>query len=250
MFESLIQGKSKRRGRRVGVFAAVSVAVHVVAVFGLLIRSSWAVEKLAVPHTDIVYNSPVSMPAAPPPPAGEPKSRTERRPAKRNAKAPNVQPQKVEIASSAATETSGDESAGGGGDANGREGGIPGGIGLTGLEGIGDGLDGPPPEPVRAKVVPPKAIRGLRIAGTEQITPPDKALVAMQRSGSSKVVATAKLCLTQSGTVQSVSFLKRSGYGSWDRKIAAHMGQWRYRPYRIAGKAVPVCTSVTFIYEP
>ena len=26
-------------------------------------------------------------------------------------------------------------------------------------------------------------------------------------------------------------------------------GEWRYRPYNVNGKAVPVCTAVTFIYS-
>ena len=131
-------------------------------------------------------------------------------------------------------------------------GGVVGGV-LGGVEGGvlgGTGLGGPPPPEQKAKIVPVQVLKGLRISGEEQITPPSKALVDMERSGKSRVVASAKMCLTEGGRVKSVSIIKPSGFPSWDRKITTKMKVWKYKAYRVNGKAIPVCTSVTFVYKP
>ena len=57
------------------------------------------------------------------------------------------------------------------------------------------------------------------------------------------------MCLTASGSVKSVKILKRSGFPGWDSKIKGKMRMWKYKPYRVNGKAIPVCTSVTFKYD-
>ena len=44
--------------------------------------------------------------------------------------------------------------------------------------------------------------------------------------------------------------LKSTGFPAYDNKILSKMrGEWRYKPYMVNGKAVPVCTAVTFIYS-
>ena len=44
--------------------------------------------------------------------------------------------------------------------------------------------------------------------------------------------------------------LKSTGFPAYDSKIQSKIrGEWRYEPYNVNGKAVPVCTAVTFIYS-
>lgn len=50
------------------------------------------------------------------------------------------------------------------------------------------------------------------------------------------------------GAVGSVTQLKSTGFPAYDAKIIREMKQWGYKPYLVNGKAVPVCTAVTFIY--
>ena len=59
-----------------------------------------------------------------------------------------------------------------------------------------------------------------------------------------------KMCLTSGGTVQKLNVLKTTGHPAYDNKIKTKMREWKYRPFMVNGKAVPVCTSVTFIYRP
>jgi hypothetical protein len=81
------------------------------------------------------------------------------------------------------------------------------------------------------------------------IVPNDVTKTEIQRSGKDKVVGSYKLCITITGNVSTISQLKSTGFGAYDAKIQAEMRNWRYRPYMVNGRAVPVCTAVTFIYS-
>ena len=49
--------------------------------------------------------------------------------------------------------------------------------------------------------------------------------------------------------ITSVTQIKSTGFGAYDSKILNTMRtQWKYKPFSVNGKAVPVCTAVTFIY--
>jgi outer membrane biosynthesis protein TonB len=50
--------------------------------------------------------------------------------------------------------------------------------------------------------------------------------------------------------VRSLRVLDSTGYPLYDERLTSRMQSWRYRPYQLAsGAAVPVCTSVTFVYR-
>ena len=92
-------------------------------------------------------------------------------------------------------------------------------------------------------------LEGQRVAGNKHIVPSDVTKTEIQRSGKDKVVGSFKICITLDGAVSSINMLKSTGFGAYDAKIQGEMRQWRYRPYMVNGKAVPVCTAVTFIYS-
>lgn len=92
-------------------------------------------------------------------------------------------------------------------------------------------------------------MEGKRIAGERFIVPDaeTKSLVAQIRGA--KVRGTFRLCLDEAGRVESVLPMKSTGLPAYDRDLLAGMYRWRYSPYAIDGKPVPVCTAVTFIYS-
>lgn len=109
---------------------------------------------------------------------------------------------------------------------------------------VGAGASNPAP-----KVVPQIALESLRISGNKQIHPPTDVITKITHSRR-RVVTVVKMCLDMSGNVTTLSMLKSSGYQSYDTKIKSEIHKWKYRPFLVNGKAVPVCTSVTFIYVP
>jgi outer membrane biosynthesis protein TonB len=93
-------------------------------------------------------------------------------------------------------------------------------------------------------------LEGSRRAGEAQIAPDDTTKTEIGRSGKTKVIGSFKLCLSVAGDVTSVTMLKSTTFPAYDQKILSKIrGEWKYQPYNVNGKAVPVCTAVTFIYQ-
>jgi len=108
----------------------------------------------------------------------------------------------------------------------------------------------PPPPPMPPQIVPPAALKQFRIAGEDQIMPDDVTKTEIQRSGKDKVVGSWKFCLTAEGAISLVTMLKSTGFSAYDNRITSTIrGEWRYKPYIVAGKPVPICSAVTFIYS-
>jgi hypothetical protein len=105
--------------------------------------------------------------------------------------------------------------------------------------------DQQPPPPQN---IPPTLLEGSRISGEKLIVPDDVTKTEIQRSGKEKLVGSYKLCIDTNGVPSAIKQLKSTGFGAYDKKIIEKMNDWRYRPYTVNGKAVPVCTAVTFIY--
>ncbi|HEY0986623.1 MAG TPA: hypothetical protein VGD80_06205, partial [Kofleriaceae bacterium] len=110
------------------------------------------------------------------------------------------------------------------------------------------------PSAAPAQNVPPMALDGLRIKGEKNIVPDDvdkNAIQAASRSSGDpamRLIASFKLCINREGKVSHVRILKSSGFPGYDHKIQTETMGWEYRPYLVDGKAVPVCTAITFIY--
>lgn len=92
-------------------------------------------------------------------------------------------------------------------------------------------------------------VENQRIAGSKRIVPDSLVQADIIAAGKTKVVASMKMCLDDKGNVSSVTQLKSSGFPTYDRKLMTEMRQWLFRPYKLSGKAVPVCTAITFIYD-
>jgi protein TonB len=138
-----------------------------------------------------------------------------------------------------------------GGIADGIEGGEEGGV----VGGVSGGYVGapppppPPPPPAPPQNVPPTLLEAQRLAGDKVIVPDDDTKKQILKSGKDKIIGSFKLCITKFGDVSAVTMLKSSGFPAYDQKIQRGMQTWKYRPYVVNGKDVPVCTAVTFIYS-
>jgi TonB family protein len=110
---------------------------------------------------------------------------------------------------------------------------------------VGSPPSPPPPPPQN---IPPNALEGHRIRGDKHIVPNDVTKVEIQRSGKTRVVGVWKFCIDTAGAITSVNQLKSTGFTAYDQKIQAAIRTWVYRPYKVNGKDVPVCSAVTFVY--
>ena len=239
-----------KTGQRVAAAAVIIIGVLVLAHIGAIgaswANSVWAIERLPPPDMSAISNlalAPTPPPPPPPPPGGA-KPKTEVVKPKKPTVKELVQPVKIEKQEKATPDPVGSEH----GVEGGEEGGVEGGV-VGGVQGAPPPPPPPPPPPAPPQNVPPTMLEGQRIAGEKMIRPNDVTKTEIQRSGKSRVVGSFKICLTVDGAPSSVITLgKGTGFPSYDAKILSEMRQWRYRPYMVNGKAVPVCTAVTFIY--
>ncbi len=111
-----------------------------------------------------------------------------------------------------------------------------------------------PAPPSRSKKRPlvlatSKLLEGKRIAGTKTIVPDDIDRLYIQRRGLGTLRASFRVCIDDTGVVESVLPIRTSGLSSYDARLLAGIRAWRYSPYLIDDQPVPVCTGVTFIYR-
>jgi protein TonB len=241
MFDNYVVAKTQKRATWATALIAVSVIAHGVAGAALVVRSFWVIEKLSTPDTDVALGS---APPPPPPPPGGSTKKTEKKVVKKVKEPTQPDETKKPEPQDEAPEDEGVE----GGVEGGVVGGVVGGV-LGGVEGGLGGGDAPPPKVEEPKLVPQQAIEAQRISGEKDIQPPNDVNVAIRRAGQ-RVVGVIKMCLTGGGTVSTLKVLKSTGFPGYDNKIKSKMREWKYRPFMVNGKAVPVCTSVTFIYTP
>jgi len=246
MFENFESAKTTKRRTWKTVLLTVSVVVHAVLFIALMIRSFWVIRQLEPPKRETLVS--VAPPPPPPPPKGGSKMKDQPKdikPKKRKV-TETVQPMKVEpkLEDNSSSDNNDNPAGDPNGDENGVEGGVVGGV----VTAAPPPPPPPPPPPAAPTIVPPNVLNANRIAGDTNIVPDDVTKTEIQRSGKTKVIATAKLCLSTSGEVERVDLVKSSGFPNYDDKIRSAMSTWRYRPYTVNGTAVKACTAVTFIY--
>lgn len=223
-----------------------AVALHVILFVSMWVKTIWQIDQLDKPKTTIDLAVAPPPPPPPPPPPGSTKPQTQQVVVKKIKVKDIVQPVKIEKQEVQQVSTeAGDPN----GEVGGEEGGVAGGV-VGGVVGAPPPPPPPPPPPAPPQNVPPTMLEGSRVAGDKNIAPDDVTKTEIQRSGKDKIVGSFKLCLSVSGDIQSVTMLKSTGFPAYDTKIQGKMrGEWRYKPYNVNGKPVPVCTAVTFIYS-
>jgi protein TonB len=246
MFGNYNKAKHRKAPPWAAPVLGAAVVFHIVLFLTMWVKTIWDIEQLEKPKTSIdLAVAPPPPPPPPPPPGGAKPHDVVITPKKRTVK-DIVQPVKIEKQEAKqTTEQVGVE----GGEEGGVEGGVVGGD-VNGVAGAPPPPPPPPPPPAPPQNVAPATLEASRIAGNKNIEPTDVTKTEIQRSGKSKVIGSFKLCLSLEGVISAVSMLKSTGFPAYDQTIMSRMrAEWRYRPFMVNGKAVPVCTAVTFIYS-
>ena len=249
MFGHYAEAKQRKVPKWAAPLLSAAVMFHIVLFVSMWIKSIWEIEALDRPKTkyDLAV-APPPPPPPPPPPGGAKPQNVQITPKKIKVK-DIVQPVKIEKQEVQKVEDQGDPNGVEGGEVGGVAGGVVGGD-MNGVLGAPPPPPPPPPPPAPPQNVPPTLLEGSRIAGEKMIIPDDVTKTEIQRSGKDKIIGSFKLCINSGGEVTNVTMLKSSGFAAYDQKIQGKMrGEWKYRPYAVNGKAVPVCTAVTFIYS-
>jgi protein TonB len=247
MFGSYEAAKHRKMPKWAGPLLTGAVIFHIALFLAMWIKTIWDIEQLDRPKTTIDLAVAPPPPPPPPPPKGGARPHDVQITPKKIKVKDIVQPVKIEKQEVKEVEDKGDPN----GEEGGVEGGVVGGVVGGDLNGVmGAPPPPPPPPPAPPQNVAPTALEASRIAGEKQIVPDDVTKTEINRSGKTRVIASFKLCITAAGGVNTVNMLKSSGFPAYDNKILSTIrGSWRYRPFNVNGKAVPVCTAVTFIYS-
>ncbi|NVB76872.1 MAG: hypothetical protein HOV81_00620 [Kofleriaceae bacterium] len=100
-----------------------------------------------------------------------------------------------------------------------------------------------------AQMLPPSYANAHRVEGSILIVPDDMDKMKMVERKLTRVIHSAKLCITVDGRVGSVTMLRSSGIPNFDEKIRKRILGWRYTPFQINGKPAPVCTTLSVVYN-
>jgi TonB family protein len=251
MFERVIT--RPRSPRRTTAILLATALAHVAVIGTLVVAAMWKIERIPFSdRSDLRVAVQIEAPPAGGPPPGQRLEVQRVRQAKRPVKEPVqpvVKPPVADPAPSTTTTSTGGPPGGGDNpDGDPDATGTGTGTGTCLVEPCGPETDEPPakptPEPkVEAppRIVDPTLAAGLRVAGDAQIYPPDDVRGAIFRDGRDQVSGTFKVCVGADGAIDSVKVLKGTGYAGYDRALVDGMREWRYRPYRVDGTAVPMC---------
>lgn len=103
----------------------------------------------------------------------------------------------------------------------------------------------PPGDPPPQNVPPTLLVRR-----ESEVTPDAQTNAKMIADGSKSATASFRVCVDETGALTALEKLKSSGYPAYDAELEAAIEGYHYEPYRIADRAVPACTALTFIYSP
>ena len=237
---------TRRKAPRWAAPLLATIATGHIALFvAMWAKSIWDVEQLDAPKDLISINVAPPPPPPPPPPKGSTKPQDvqiiPKKPRVRDIIQPVVIEDRTQVPDT--------------GNAGGSEDGTPDGV----ENGVSTGAPTaapppiptpePPPAPKPPPMVAPNALEQQFMTGVRNISPDETTKTDIKTSGKDRVVTKYRMCIDAGGGVTTLSLMQSSGFEDYDKKIAREMRLWRYRPFMVDGKAVPVCTVVTFIYS-
>ena len=107
-----------------------------------------------------------------------------------------------------------------------------------------------PPAVAATQNVAPTVLDANRTSGDKEILPDESTQSEIARSGMDSINGSFKVCVTEDGSINTVSVIKSTSFPSYDGKIQNTIRKtWHYRPIIVSGKATPVCTAVRFVYH-
>ena len=244
MFESYLDRGKKKSLRSRALTLSLSVVLHGGAVGLLVFLSLFHVEELPEPSVTVTFFSVAPPPPPPPPPKApaakpKPKRRVRARPKPKPAEVqpPDKPPPKVEKKNEPEPEPepAGDTE----GVEGGVEGGVPGGVPQPRAK-PKPKKDEPPPRPV---FVQRKVVEKLKLSGATPEYLPAARMARVQG------VVIVRVCLKADGTVDRAMTKILKGLDALNEEIISKVRTWRYKPYTLDGKAIPVCFPVKFVFR-
>lgn len=106
-----------------------------------------------------------------------------------------------------------------------------------------------PPVSTVPRTVPPMELEKLRLAGQKRPPLPAGANMIAHRDHVAQILIGVALCLSAAGVPTRVDLIKPSDYSDANERVLADVKAWRFQPFTIDGIAVPVCTTLLFIYK-
>ena len=92
-------------------------------------------------------------------------------------------------------------------------------------------------------------VEGKRISGRTLITPDIDTQKDMANRRLSHLHASLRVCLDETGHVESVLPVQSSGYANYDARLIGTIRTWVYSPLQVDGEARPFCTMVSFHFK-
>jgi protein TonB len=236
-------------------FVTLSFVLHGAAGIAIFATGGWNLERLDRDQRALATLAVLSPP--PPPPGGGmnlPEQKVNR-PPKRVVKVitqPPVKPKEPEkdtATTTTAAITDGTPGPGPGGPGTGDN---P--LGTCTQEPCGEGEDkdkpvAPPPPKPKTVTITPDQLTMMRTSGTTQIHPSESTKIQMDHQGKYRTVGVVKVCVSETGAIQSVSLLQTTKFPDYDQRLIDGVRGWRYRPFQTNGAPVSVCGTVTFQYN-
>jgi len=261
-------GRRPRSGARRTTFA-VSLAVHGTAIAVAVGYSFWHIEELSPPSVAVTFVSALAPPPAPPPPAAlgggsavaaaTPKRRPPPTVVRAQPKPELVQPRTTppeikkdqeketpkpvppaEEPKAATTAGPGTQTGSGSGDGAGSKPGVAG-HGVAG--GTGDTPGGAPVRAMPAKFLPPS------LGALQRLAAPEPEFPVYLRHAGTRYELMLKICVSPTGSVDSVTLLKRAE-PTLDRNVTDTVKRrWSFRPLIAGSTAVPFCYFQPFEFK-
>ena len=237
MFDRYVQAQSQPANRGAKrILIIVSIALHVAAVFGLIIYSFVHVDEVPPPLLTVTFFSAAAPPPPPPPPppAGKKKEQKKEKPkfVQPNKQQPLVQPKEPEKEEEPEEEEDGEEGGQEGGVKGGQVGGVVGGV-LGGVVGAP-----PPPPPPKPKTVAYSLSLNDYVSRDEPHLPD---AVKAQHKGEPDLMFFALVCVDTGGAVTDIKV--KVGITGADESILRTMRSWKVKP-----QPIPICYPVKLLY--
>jgi TonB family protein len=233
---------------------AASILAHAGLAVGVFVSNIWTLERLD-PDRRAMTSLAVMAPPAPAS-GGADRPSQALRPKRAKVKPPVLTqppaaPAAIEPLASGGDASDATGTGSGDGPGSGSGSGAPDGPG-TCTEDCGEGPTlAPPPvaDPPAPRVVAPNVLQGLRISGDPQIHPSSETQARMVHADHRRSVGVVKACVSATGAVTSVAIVASTRYPEYDARLLAGVRGWRYQPYTVNHRAIPVCGLVTFVYS-
>jgi protein TonB len=221
-FEHFLTQEKVRPKKWLRITIIASVAWHSALLVIGVVYSFWHVDEISPPSVNVTFLS--AAPAPPPPPPAAKKKQNVVKP-----KVPTevVQPRANQIVQPKEKPPPEPEE-----EDDGVEGGVEGGVHGGVVGSAGPAVEAP-------RMLPPNVAKGNLLIDpqSEQYRP--KLPPALNRAGA-RLFAMVKVCVSKEGRVDNVSFLKGAD-PLVDAEIKTKVMTWKYKPYAIDGRPVPIC---------